>query len=72
MNNEHTAHSNVQDVDVEITREDIARAIAQLAYRKAYAQRPEVKEARKVYQQERARKIKAAMEYVKMHPEVVR
>jgi hypothetical protein len=60
--------SNVQIDTHEFTKEDIARAIRQIAYRKAYNKSPRQVTARKQRQQ----RIKIAIRYVKEHPEVLR
>ena len=60
-------HDKVQNVADHITKEDIARVIHQLTYRKAYNQSAKAIERRK----ERQERMKRVREYIKQHPEVV-
>ena len=71
MNNDNNTHGNVQIGNEEISRKDIERAIHQIAYRKAYNNRPDVCARRKRTMKVRSERIKLAMEYIKQHPEVV-
>jgi hypothetical protein len=57
--------NNVISDDVVITKEDIARAIKSIAYRKAYNSRPEVQAKRKVYNQKKALVMRKAIEMLK-------
>lgn len=72
MNDEHVdvrtdvTPSNVQIALDGFTQKDVARAITQLAYRRAYNERSDVKAARK----ERQVRLAAAMRYVREHPEL--
>jgi len=59
-----TTTSNVPGAG-ELTREEIARAIAQLVYRKAYGRRPEVREARREYNRQRQADVKEALELLR-------
>lgn len=59
--------SNTHTQDVVFTKEEIARAIHQIAYRKAYNNSPRQKQVRK----ERQERVKSAMRWVREHPEVV-
>lgn len=60
------ATSNTHTQDVVFTKEEIARAIHQIAYRKAYNASPKQKQVRK----ERQERVRRVMEYVKQHPGV--
>lgn len=66
MNDETNKHVNVPSEIAGFSAKEVARAIRSIAYRKAYNNRPDVKQARK----ERNQRIGLAMRYIKQHPEV--
>lgn len=68
MNNQVNVHTSTDG----LSEKDVARAIAQLVYRKTYNARPEVQARRKEYNKVRQQRVKVAMEYVRKHPEVAR
>lgn len=55
---------------VELTQDEIERAVKQLAYRKAYAKRPEVVANRRRYNQRRQETIKLALDAYRRQQEV--
>lgn len=71
-NDKSVLHINSPSVFGELTQKDIDAAIRTLKYRKLYNARPDVKEARRRYNQRRMETVRTALKVVREHPELLK